>query len=81
MWDNVIVKTGGGEYWNSSTTPFKADIFESHLGPKLSAKTGSDYLTNQELWALLKPDGNAIPYIYDQLTHWGSCDFDPMHGS
>ena len=38
----------------------------------------TEYLTNKQLWALLKPDGDTLPYVYDQLHHWGECDFDPL---
>ena len=50
--------TGGqGENWDGSTTPFTSDIF-SNLGNHLANKTKD--LTNKQLWALLKPDGNDL---------------------
>mmetsp|Transcript_104779 Transcript_104779/g.302296 ORF Transcript_104779/g.302296 Transcript_104779/m.302296 type:complete len:321 (-) Transcript_104779:205-1167(-) len=65
-----------GENWEG-TTPFSPDIF-SNLGTNLYP--GTELLTNKQLWALLKPDGTDLPYVYDQFLHWGHCDFDPLEG-
>ena len=82
------VEQGAGDRWNSATkeeieeglnpTPFLAEIFEPALGDKISADV---YLTNKQLWMLLKPDSNSLPYVYDDFTTWGSCDFDPFPGN
>ena len=34
--------------------------------------------TNEELWGLLDPSNGHLPYIYDQFTTWGTCDWDPF---
>ena len=34
--------------------------------------------SNEELWELFRPDGDAIPHIFDQLTDWGECEWDPL---
>jgi hypothetical protein len=78
-WNNADGKLG----WNGTagTTAFKAEAFEPWLGKTALAKatkgTG-EYLTNQELWTLLHPHSDAIPYVYDQMTTWGDCSFDPF---
>lgn len=86
-------RTEYGTGWNA-LTPFKADLFglghRTHASREENAHTaeatddergplvGKDYLTNKQLWALLKPDGGAIPYVYDNMKTWGTCDFDPL---
>lgn len=82
-WNNVV--EGAGDRWEKATvaeldeglhaTPFKAEIFEWFLGGR---KDANEYLTNKELWALLKPDSNSLSYVYDDFTSWGSCSFDPL---
>lgn len=68
--------TQWGEGWNSSTL-FKYTDFEPYVGNHhISDSEGT--LTNANLWSLLAPDGESIGYIYDQLTEWGRCHFDPM---
>ena len=34
--------------------------------------------TNRDIWELFQPDGDWIPYVYDQLENWGECDWDPL---
>merc|ERR1712054_116761 len=82
-WSNVV--QGAGDRWEKAsiaeieeglyTTPFEAQIFEPSLGGKIDA---SDYLTNKQLWSLLKPDTTSLPYVYDDFTSWGGCSFDPF---
>ena len=61
----------------TSTTPFKYEDFEPLLGHH-DLKDSEGFLTNKMLWALLDPNSEALPYVYDQMTHWGGCVFDPM---
>jgi hypothetical protein len=37
--------------------------------------------TNEDLWHLLKPDGDDIPYVYDQFFSWGGCEWDPLRNA
>jgi hypothetical protein len=76
-WDQNT--TTSGEGW-ASPTPFKYTDFEPYLGAHHPGDTAAtDYfLTNEMLWNLLAPNSGAVPYVYDQLTNWGSCRFDPM---
>jgi hypothetical protein len=63
------------------TTPFTWKDFEPYLGSSslaITDKDNGDYLTNKQLWSLLAPETNAIPYVYDKLTTWGDCSFDPF---
>ena len=32
----------------------------------------------RDIWELFQPDGDWIPYVYDQLENWGECDWDPL---
>lgn len=70
---------GKGRSW-LGPTPLKFADFEPYLGKNHELSYLGDNedanLSNEQLWALLKPDGEVLPYIYDQLTHWGTCDFD-----
>ena len=34
--------------------------------------------TNEQLWGLLDPSNRHLPYIYDQFTTWGECEWDPL---
>lgn len=68
-WDNVGIGNYTGLGWNSET-PFEAALFEPGLGGEID---DGAFLTNKQLWALLKPDGDTVPYIYDQFRQWGSC--------
>lgn len=68
---------GEGRGWNS-TTPFKVSDFEPGIGNKAIGLENEASLTNQDLWSLLKPDAEWSNYVYDQLTNWGDCRFDPM---
>ena len=34
--------------------------------------------TNRDLWGLLDPSNRHLPYIYDQFTTWGECEWDPL---
>ena len=74
-WDNAAGKmTWTGE------TPFKSVDFEPYLGEH-KPENSDGFLTNDMLWALLKPDSNSLPYVYDQLSIWGDCAYDAMgHG-
>ena len=40
--------------------------------------TGSNLITNAQLWDILKPQSEARPYIYDQFTSWGELQWDPF---
>ena len=62
--------------WNG-TTPFKFVDFEPYLGDH-DLEDAEGFLRNDMIWALLKPDGEALPYVYDSLTTWGDCFFDPI---
>lgn len=72
-WDNAGYSSYG-RAWNDKT-PFKAALFEPTIGHQISPH---EYLTNKQLWALLDPVGESLPYIYDSFTSWGNCAFDPM---
>ena len=61
----------------TSVTPFKYKDFEPLIGHHDLEDT-EGFLTNKMLWSLLSPDSESVPYVYDQLTHWGGCIFDPM---
>ena len=74
QWDQEEDNNGKG--WNS-TTPFKWYDFEPYLGSNKPANM-DERLTNKMLWSLLHPRGDSLPYLYDQLNTWGTCDFDPM---
>ena len=73
-WDSQFDTQGRG--WDSET-PFKYEDFEPNIATHDLEDTAG-FLTNKMLWSLLAPHSNAIPYVYDQLTHWGGCYFDPM---
>jgi hypothetical protein len=77
-WNNADGKLA----WNG-TTNFKAEAFEPWAGKAAIAKatnaTSGEFLSIQELWTLLHPHSNAIPYVYDQMTTWGDCSFDPFN--
>jgi hypothetical protein len=88
-WEQVDDADDKGKGWESDT-PFKSEDFE--LGTKhelrgdvipvpgaVSPTAVEGFLTNKQLWELLSPESNAITYIYDQLTDWGQCHFDPMN--
>ena len=66
-----------GSDWKGTTTPFKGDIFEPYLK---NSTLITEYLTNKQLWALMEPGGDSIPYVYDDFTSWGECAFDPFTG-
>jgi hypothetical protein len=74
VWDEEGVEFGRG--WNS-TTPFKWHDFEPWLGENKLANS-EERLTNKMLWSLLHPQTSSLPYVYDQMNTWGTCDFDPM---
>ena len=67
-WNNQDIE-GPGEDWKGTTGPFKGDIFTPYLK---NSTLITEYLTNKQLWALLKPDGDSIPYgVWDQAKfHW-----------
>lgn len=65
QWDNCA----GYMNWKG-TTPFTAVDFEPYLGSHYPEDSDA-YLRTDMIWALLKPDGKSIPYVYDQLTTWG----------
>ena len=71
-WDNVGIGNYTGLGWNSAT-PFEAGLFEPGLGGEIDDAT---YLTNKQFWALLEPDGDTIPYVYDNFQSWGTCTVD-----
>eukprot|EP00617_Octactis_speculum_P019804 CAMPEP_0185757020 /NCGR_PEP_ID=MMETSP1174-20130828/15458_1 /TAXON_ID=35687 /ORGANISM="Dictyocha speculum, Strain CCMP1381" /LENGTH=259 /DNA_ID=CAMNT_0028436259 /DNA_START=175 /DNA_END=954 /DNA_ORIENTATION=+ len=71
-WDNAG-ESDKGRGWES-ITPFESLLFEPDIGHHLPI----EYLTNKQLWALLDPIGDSLPYIYDSFASWGSCSFDPM---
>ena len=48
-------------------TPFKS-LFDNN----------EERYTNEQLWHLFKPDGDDIPYVYDQFVSWGGCEWDPL---
>ena len=76
VWDNSG-ENGGGREW-TGPTPFKTSDFEPYaMHLENEGKSRTKVLTNEQLWDYLKPDGEVLPYIYDQLTVWGNCDFDP----
>jgi hypothetical protein len=79
-WNNAGGKLGW--HGNNGTTSFKAEAFEPWLGKTALAKAtnakSDEFLTNEDLWALLHPHSDAIPYVYDQMTTWGDCAFDPF---
>lgn len=67
----------GGTGWLSHT-PFNGLIFEPFLGSSdvlLNSEGEPRLLTNKELWALLKPSSKSIPYVYDSIRDYGSCEF------
>ena len=43
-----------------------------------SARKLARSYSNADLWELFRPDGDDIPYVYDQLAAWGTCDWDPL---
>ena len=45
---------------------------------KLGARKLARSYSNADLWELFRPDGDDIPYVYDQLAAWGTCDWDPL---
>lgn len=69
-WDNTALGNLTGFGWNSKT-PFTARLFG--LEEEAEEET---YLTNKQIWELLKPDSDTVPYIYDQFQDWGSCSVD-----
>jgi hypothetical protein len=75
-WNNGGGDSSQGLGWNA-TTPFTSAIFEPFIGDKVVANK-EGYLTNKVIWSLLSPEKASSGYVYDQLTKWGSCDFDPM---
>ena len=77
IWNNEN-QVSEGMGWTDET-PFKFADFEPWLGPhhKISSPGSRDSLSNEDLWTLLKPDGDILPYMYDQLSSWGKCSFDP----
>jgi len=82
---NEFIWNNKNEISWTEETPFTWHDFEPYLGgSSLSteydsiARDGSASLNNKQLWALLHPNNNAIPYVYDKLTNWGDCDFDPF---
>jgi len=36
------------------------------------------HFTNKELWALLDPTNDHLPYIYDQFMTWGDLTWDAL---
>ena len=59
-WDSETC-TGSSLYDN---LPF-SDLFES--------EPHKEMYTNAELWDLLDPSKDILPYMYDDLTTFGSC--------
>ena len=74
-WDQDDDTMGRG--WTSET-PFKVHDFEVYLDAHHHIGDSDERLTNEMLWSLLDPNGRTIPYVYDNLLHWGNCKFDPM---
>lgn len=63
-----------GTGWYSKT-PFDYSIFDGFMN-------NSQKMTNKAMWKLLKPDGDSLNYVYDDLVTWGDCDnWDPMSQS
>mmetsp|Transcript_76336 Transcript_76336/g.153287 ORF Transcript_76336/g.153287 Transcript_76336/m.153287 type:complete len:691 (+) Transcript_76336:53-2125(+) len=76
-WNN---KAGFMEW--EGATPFKQTVFEPYLGAHdLNTTDINGFLRNDQLWSLLDPNKNSIDYVYDQMTTWGSCSFDPFSTS
>ena len=75
-WDQSEYTMGRG--WDDAKTPFRYEDFEPYVGGEHTPEDSDGFLTNKMLWSLLAPDGKAVPYVYDQMTHWGGCYFDPM---
>jgi hypothetical protein len=57
-------------------TPFTRLDFEPYLADHVKHQ---DPLKNKELWALLAPDSETVYYVYDQMTNWGGCEYDPFN--
>jgi hypothetical protein len=70
VWNNTAASAScNGTGWGGADglTPF-ASLFDDD----------DRRYTNEELWELFTPDGDAIPYMYDQFTEWGDCEWDPL---
>lgn len=71
-WNNeASANCEGGTGWHE-TLPF-GDLFDGVVG---MGDNGG--YTNAQLWDLFTPDGDTIPYVYDQFSNWGSCDWAPL---
>ena len=75
-WDNSKGGTTQGRGWTNEV-PFKPADFEPYLG-KYMELIPNGFLTNKDLWSLMEPGSRANSYVYEELTHWGTCNFDPM---
>ena len=64
-----------GVGWHEAT-PFARGLFGEDLGP--GGAHGGAYYTNAELWKLFDPHKDDVPYVYDNFTAWGECDWDPL---
>ena len=71
-WDNQASSSCNGTDFSGAggLTPFES-LFD---------EDGERY-TNEDLWHLLKPDGDDIPYVYDQFFSWGGCEWDPLRNA
>lgn len=61
-----------------SQTAFSGEYWEPYLGghENLLRRDGKvKYLNNKEIWAMLKPDGKASPYVYSNVRSFGACEF------
>ena len=79
QWDQYGDDPTMGQGWNSET-PFNYEDFEPYVTNYNRSNSGK-YLTNKELWSMLSPNSDAIPYVYDEMSNWGNCYFDPMSTS
>ena len=69
-WHTQDDESGVG--WNS-TTPFEYHMFDGFAGKDDADGWIQKKLQNKDLWHLLAPQSNTIPYIYADLTSWGNC--------
>ena len=80
-WDNSGTSCGEGVEWND-VLPFEDLFWGANSTGTSAASLGSKDLagayTNRDIWELFQPDGDWIPYVYDQLENWGECDWDPL---
>ena len=84
-WDNGGTSCTSGVGWDD-VLPFE-DLFAASR-QTANASNSTAWLssgvkldgayTNADLWELFTPDGDAIPYVYDQFTGWGECEWDPL---